>query len=314
MEGDGPLDLTLWGKPAEGGPNPKPAATVPVGSIAAACLVAGVTIVVYLPVFTHAVQLWQLEPSLSFGFFGPPGAAVLLLIRRRELAGAVDSASWLGLPILVGGLVALGIGYAFDVHAISGLSLLPTCFGAATFLAGLRTAKLLGLPLILVTSTVSLYVGFLNSLGFSLQQLTAAGAAAAANVLGTHVVRMGVDLFVGPTHFVVAEACSGMSSLLALLYLGLIVAAFVPRTWAVRTLLLASALPIVLATNILRVTIVLVTSASFGSNLESGLPHSVLSAGTFLCAGLLFALLAAALSRRPTAMAFDRRLRWRRES
>jgi exosortase len=265
----------------------------------AGILVAGAIFVVYLPVFGHALEVWQLDPSLSFGFFGPPGAAALLLTRRRQLVTAVASGSRLGLPVLVGGLLMLVAGYASGVHVVSGLSLLPTCLGAAAYLAGLRFANVLGLPLTLLTATISLYLGFLNSLGFWLQQVTAAGAAGMAGIAGTPVVRSGVDLFVGNTHFVVAEACSGMNSLLALLYLGFIVAAFVTPSWPARLLLLASAVPIVLLTNIIRVTVVLVTSGTVGSDLETGLPHEILSAGMFLCAGLLFVLLAFALGRRP---------------
>jgi exosortase len=262
-------------------------------------VVAGALVVLYLPAFGHAVEVWGTDPELSFGFFGPPGAAVLVLMRRRELGAASGAGTWLGLPLLVAGLAMLVAGRATGVHAVTGLSLLPTCLGAAAYLAGPRFAQLLVLPLAQLTATASLYVGLLNSLGFWLQQITAAGAAAAANLAGTAVVRSGVDLYVGNGHFVVAQACSGLSSLLALLYLGLIVAAFVTQSWPVRLLLLGSAVPIVLLTNVIRVTIVLITSGATGSNLESGFSHAVLSAGMFLCAGLLFILRAFAFRRLP---------------
>ncbi|HSS60063.1 MAG TPA: exosortase/archaeosortase family protein [Candidatus Limnocylindrales bacterium] len=262
-------------------------------------MVVGALFVLYVPVFGHALDVWGTNQELSFGYFGPPGAAVLIFLRRKELAAAAGDGTWLGVPVLVAGLLTLVAGRAMGVHAIAGLSLLPASLGAAAYLAGLRFARLLAFPILLLTATVSLYYGLLNSVGFWLQQNTAAGAAATANLVGTGVARSGVDLFVGNNHFVVAEVCSGMSSLLALLFLGLIVAAFVTQSWPVRLLLLGSALPIVLLTNILRVTLVLVTAGTTGSNLESGAAHSLLSAGMFLCAGMLFAMTALGLRRLP---------------
>jgi exosortase len=267
-------------------------------------VVGGALFILYLPAFGHAIEVWRTDPELSFGIFGPPSAAVLVLMRRRELDAAAGAGTWLGIPLLVAGLAMLVAGRATGVHAVIGLSLLPTCLGAAAYLAGLRFAQLLVVPLALLTATASLYVGLLNPLGFWLQQITAAGAAAAANLVGTAVVRSGVDLFVGNSHFVVAQACSGMSSLLALLYLGIMVAAFVTQSWPSRLLLLGSAVPIVLTTNIIRVTIVLITAGSAGSNLESGFAHALLSAGMFLCAGCVFVLLAFNLQK----------LRWLRAS
>ena len=253
--------------------------------------------VVYLPAFTHAIEVWSLDATLSFGFFGPPGAVAALVWQRRQLKESIGAGSWIGLPILGAGLVMYVVGRESGVHALVGLSLLPSALGVATYLAGRHFAAVLAPSLVLLTATLSLYFGLLNTLGFWLQQITAIGATGAAGVLGTHVVRTGVDLFVGRAHYVVAEACSGMNSLLALLYLGLWVAAIVTRSWFARLLLLASIVPIVLFTNIARVTLVLITSAGTGSNLESGLPHDLLSAGMFVCAGLLFLLTAFGLGR-----------------
>lgn len=250
--------------------------------------VAAAFAITYLPVLVHAVGVWWTYPPLSFGFFGPPAAALMVFARRRRLAAAAGPGTAWGLALLGAGLLALLAGRVASVNAVIGLSLLPTALGAAAYVYGFQVARLLQAPVAVLTATLSVYLGFLNSLGFALQQVTAWGAAALAAAGGAPVRRSGVDLFVGSSHFVVAQPCSGMDSLLALLFLGFVTAAFANAPWTSRLLLFAAAIPIALATNVVRVTVVLLTSAAQGINLEAGLSHQLLSAGVFLVAALIF--------------------------
>ena len=160
-------------------------------------------------------------------------------------------------------------------------------------------ARILAAPVALVSAALSLYRGLLAPLGFALQEVTARGSAALASFAGVPVRGSGVDLFVGEVHFVVAQSCSGMDSLLALLCLGFIVVALASTGWPRRALLLALVLPVVLVTNILRVTAVLALSLPFGTAAAGGLPHETLSAAVFLLAGLVLWLACVCLRCQP---------------
>ena len=247
------------------------------------------------PVFGHALEAWRLDPELSFGFFGVPAAAAMTAARFRQLVAVADSGEPIGILVFAVGVVVLLAGDIAGVHALAGTAFLPITLGAAIYVFGVPAAKLLAPQLAIVTLTLSLYRGMLSSVGFPLQQLTANLASGLAGFVVTGVHRSGVDIYVGAAHFVVVQACSGMDSLLALLFLGLLVMAFTTATWPTRIALLAAALPIVVLTNVLRVTLVLVSSAGSGLNLESGALHSALSAAAFLVAGSLFAAAAVAL-------------------
>jgi exosortase len=178
------------------------------------------------------------------------------------------------------------------VHALAGASLLPVVLGGVAFLHGIGPARVAALPVAVLTGSLSLYRGLLAPLGFALQQVTAQAAAVAASALGVPVHRVGVDLFTADVHLIVAEACSGMDSLLALLSLGLLFVALVRASLARRLLLMALVLPIIVVANVLRVTLVLVLSGP----LAAGLPHDMLSASLFVVATVLF--LAAGLALR----------------
>ena len=265
----------------------------------AAAAVGCTAAVLYLPVLVHAVGVWSVDQELSFGFLVPPAAAGLVWLRWRPLRASVTSGSSLGLPLLAGGLLLFVAGLRSGVHAVAGISFLPVALGAVAYLYGAGAARILAAPVVLVSAALSLYRGLLAPLGFALQEVTARGSTALASFAGVPVRGSGVDLFVGDVHFVVAQSCSGMDSLLALLCLGFIVAALASAGWPRRALLLALVLPVVLVTNILRVTAVLALSLPFGTAAAGGLAHESLSAAVFLLAGLVLWLACVCLRCQP---------------
>src|SRR5581483_1213802 len=105
---------------------------------------------------------------------------------------------------------------------------------------------------------------------------------------GVPVRRSGFDLFVGRFHFVVAEACSGLSSLLALLCLATLIVGLAHSSPARRIILILLVVPIVLTANVIRVTLVLTLAQVFGLAVAHGFVHGFFSAALFLAALGLF--------------------------
>jgi exosortase len=250
---------------------------------------------VYAPVFAHAAGVWRVDQELSFGFLVPPAAAVVLALRWRDLAAVARPGHPLALILLGAGLAMLVAAARGNVHALEGGSFFPVALGAAAYLYGTSAARLAALPLALTTAALSLYRGLLAPLGFALQQLTAQASAFTATAAGVPVRRSGVDLFTANVHLVVAQACSGMDSLLALLCLGTVFVGLVRPSLGRSLLLIALVLPIILVANVLRVTLVLVLAGPLGQAVVQGLPHDVLSAFLFVAATLLFVVAGLAL-------------------
>jgi exosortase len=244
-------------------------------------------VVLYLPVVAHAAGVWSVDQELSFGFLLPLAAACLVWLRRRRLRAALGPGSGLGLVVLAAGLLLFVGGVRSGIHALAGASFLPAALGTTAYLYGIPAARVVVAPVVVTSAGLSLYRGLLAPLGFALQELTARGAAVLAGLAGVPVRRSGVDLFAGGAHFVVAQSCSGMDSLLALLSLGFLVAALASAPWPWRLLLLALVLPVVLAANVVRVAVVLALAMPFGAAAGTGLAHEALSAAVFLSAGLV---------------------------
>jgi exosortase len=252
-------------------------------------------LVVYLPVFTHAVTVWRWDQELSFGFLVPPIVLGVLWLRRSTVHAALAMGSNPALLVLAGGLLMLLAGSRTGVHALAGASFLPTVLGAVAYLYGAAVARTAFFPVALQTVSLCLYRGLLDDLGFALQGLTARAAAFLTAFLGVPVRRVGFDLFVGDHHFVVAQSCSGMDSLVALLCLGALFAGLAQAAWWRRATLLALVLPIVLSVNVVRVTLVLALAPSHGTALAIGVGHQLLDAGLFGGAAVLYYLTAIGL-------------------
>lgn len=258
------------------------------------------TILVYLPVFAHAFDVWRLDQEFSFGFLVPPVSLGVVAWRWRELVAARSAGPAASVLVLAAGLLLLLAGSLSDVHALAAVSFLPVVLGAVGYLYGVATARLIAVPALLLTGALSLYRGLLSSVGFALQQLTAEAAAATAGAMGVPVRRSGVDLFAGNVHLIVTQACSGMDSLLALLCLAITFTGLVRAPLVRRAVLIALVLPIILAVNVLRVTLVLTLSQPLGRVVADGVLHDLLSASLFLAAIVLFVIAGLALRCTPS--------------
>jgi len=259
------------------------------GPLIAAAIVAIALFVLYLPVFAHAINLWSVDEELSFGFAMPLVSAGLLWLRREAIRRSLGRGSWAGLPLILCGMVLLVVDMHSSIRAIGGASFLLTVLGALVYLYGVKTARVSFFPIMFLTIGMSLYRGLFVPIGFQMQGITARYSAQAASLLGVPVRRSGVDLYAGNFHFVVAQACSGMNSLLALLCLGVLIVGLAHSALPRRLLLILLVLPIVLVANIVRVTLVLVLSQVVGLAVVNSFIHGAFDAVIFLIAfGLFF--------------------------
>lgn len=266
-----------------------------VGRLVATGVVVVALLLLYLPIFAHAVQVWTTDQEFSFGLLAPPIALCLLWLRRARLREALGPGWNAGVILLLCGLLMLLISARSGVHVIGGASFVVAVLGATAYLYGRAAAQVIFFPTAFLTISLSLYRGLLASVGFFLQGLTARYATTAASMLGVPVRRVGVDLFAGQFHFVVAEACSGLSSLLALLWLGTLIVGFARMSLPRRLALIALIAPIVLVANVVRVTLVLALAQVFGLAVAHGFIHGFFDAALFLAALSLFFLVGSVL-------------------
>ena len=235
------------------------------------------TALVVAPALIHAVDVWSADAEFNYGFFIIPVAVILTWWQRDALRRSIGSGSSKGLLIIVPALAVYILAYRIGINAIGGLAIIPLLWGIVVYLCGWRAARVLAFPIGFLVFGFGLYRGLLNTAGFALQQITAHGASAFSRTLGLPIERDGLTLVGDQFRFVVAEPCSGMSSLLSLLALSAVWTYVARGTLPARLAVLLSVVPIVIIANTTRVTLVLLVASWFGQDAAEGFFHGASS-------------------------------------
>lgn len=243
------------------------------------------------------------DPNWSHALLVPAISIYFIYQHRDRLAATPKQVSFWGLPILFFGL----FGYAMGIYPVrndmaQGYSTIIALFGLVLFLLGPRMMRVLWFPIAYLVFAVKVSDRLWSQVAWQLQQIAAQGAAAAlkccAVFLDFDVANRGstIDLtFMRGGELIteglnVAEACSGLRMLMAFLALATAVAFLRDRAWWQRLVVVVMAVPIAVAVNIGRVT-VLGLLHLVKPELAQGEVHTFVGMLMLIPAGILFLLL-----------------------
>jgi len=137
----------------------------------------------------------------------------------------------------------------------------------------------------------------LNMVAFPLQLMATKISASLIQLCSIPVYREGNMLYFVQTQLEVAEACSGIRSVMALTMLSVIFAYTSSVNWWRRGILILSAIPIALLANILRVSGTGVLAHFFGDRVARGFLHEFSGLVVFLFGLAVLAFVAGVLKR-----------------
>lgn len=249
------------------------------------------TIAVVWPAFAHAIEVWSTTEEFSYGFLIPPVALGVIWFRRHALLSSIGQGSTGGLVIVITSLIVYLAAQRQGVHALAGVAISPLLLGAAIYLWGWQAGRVLAFPLGFLVFGLGVFRGLLDTVGFALQGITALGAGTLAKMIGLPVTRDGLVLSSDRFAFIVAEPCSGMSSLVSLLALAALWTYVARGSMTARAAVLLSVAPLAIFANSVRVTAVLVVAQLYGQDAAIGFFHGASSLVVFgLALGGLFAV------------------------
>jgi exosortase len=222
-------------------------------SIAVAAALALAVVLVFWQVFVRLVDAWIVDGNYSHGFLIIPIALYFVWERRARLAAAELQPSWMGLVVLAGGIGILLAGLWGSELFLSRFAVIPVVIGMVWFLLGWNHLRILAFPIGFLLLMIPIPAIIFNQIAFPLQMFASRVGEWAISAVGIPVLREGNVLILAHTTLEVAEACSGIRSLVSLITLGIVYGYFMdPRAW-VRVLIVLSAVPVAILANGARV-------------------------------------------------------------
>ena len=203
----------------------------------------------YHGVAVKLVTDWYQLPDFSHGFLIPFFAAFLLWDKRHELRNTAIAPSWAGLWLVALALFALLLGtFGADLF-LQRTSFVLLSAGLVWTLLGRPMLGRVKFVLFVLLLAIPLPAILYNQITFPLQLLASKLASALLPLAGVPVLREGNVIQLPAMQLEVAEACSGIRSLMSLFTVAVIYGYFLERkTWR-RVVLALSSLPIAVAAN-----------------------------------------------------------------
>ena len=245
------------------------------------------TLVVYAPILGHMARHWYLVADYSHGFLIVPLALFFAWERVPQLRRAPIAPSWWGLIPLGLASLTLAVGRLGVELMNMRISFVLMLVGIVILVLGWRVFKILAFPLGFLLLMVPLPQSLVNVVAFPLQLTAADWAVDVLYWLKVPALREGNIIHLPETSLFVAEACSGLRSLMALITLGVVFAYFFRKSWGERIVIVLSAVPIAIAVNAARVAITGLLTYHFGDSVAGGAIHEFQGLTTFGAAFLL---------------------------
>ena len=257
-------------------------------AVGATALAIALALGIFAPILYYMVRDWQGIPDYSHGFIVAPLAVFFAWERRRDLARCPVEPSWWGVVPLALGALALAVGRLGVEQMAMRTAFVLTLNGLVLLLLGRRVYRMLAFPLVFLFLMVPLPQSLANNITFPLQLVATDLSMIPLYWLHIPALREGNIIHLADTQLLVAEACSGLRSVMALGTLGVVFAYFFRKNWAERLLLIALTLPIAILVNAFRVALTGFLTDRFGEAAAEGVIHQTEGFFTF---GLAFALL-----------------------
>jgi len=236
------------------------------------------------------VHDWGADENYSHGFLVVPLAGYIVWRRRIDLASLAIRPSMAGLVIVILSLLTLLTGIIGLDLFLPRFALLGTLAGTIVFIWGGRQLKALAFPFLLLALAIPLPAIVFNQITFPLQLLASRFGELAISACQIPVLREGNVITLATTSLEVAEACSGIRSLVSLLTLALIWGYMTESPTWLRWLLAASSVPIAIFANGIRVAGTGVAAHFVGAAAAEGFFHTFSGWLVFVVAGILLLL------------------------
>src|SRR5260221_7569995 len=213
----------------------------------------GLVGLLYAPILARLMRQWWTDPNFSHGFFVPAFAGFVVWHERSRLAAIRAVPSMWGLVTILLSLCSLMVGVFGAELFLSRVSLLMLLPGMVLFFLGWEFLRAVLFPLVFLVLMIPIPAIVFSQITFPLQILASKLSATALPFLGVPVFREGNVINLPAMPLEVAEACSGIRSLLSLTTLAIMYGYLMEKRVVIRVALALASVPIAVAANGLRI-------------------------------------------------------------
>jgi exosortase len=238
------------------------------------------------PILKPLVQQWANDDDFTHGFLVAPMAAWIAWQNRGKILALTLKPAWWGLGVMAWGILQGYIGWIGAELFLQRTSVLILLLGLLLVIGGTALVRTIAFPLVLLLFMIPIPGVVYNSITFPLQLFASRVAEGALDLLGYPVLRDGNILELASQKLSVAEACSGIRSLMSLSFLSLIYSYFFEERVWMRWVLFVATIPIAIIANAGRVTMTGILS-EINTELAQGFFHELEGWVIFIIAGVM---------------------------
>lgn len=254
-------------------------------------------VALYYRIVPDMVKDWYKDDNYSHGFLVPLIAGYFLWQSWPALKERLVKPDGLGLVVIILGLLQLTVAWLGTEYFTMRSSLIVLLAGMVLYWFGREVLKGMALPLGYLIFMVPIPYIIYDAFAFPLKLFITKASVGFLKMIGVVVLREGNIIMLPTTTLEVADACSGTRSLMSLLALAVAYAFFTQTSTAKRWVLIASAVPIAIFTNALRVIVTGILAQWWGAKAAEGFFHEFAGLVVFALAMVLLVAEGALLRR-----------------
>ncbi len=245
-----------------------------------------------IPIIANLWSDWINIPDNSHGILVPFISIYFVLTKRRELQNDQISTNFQGGLLLAASLLLYIIAFAGDIAFITRLMLITSLWGIVLYNYGSKIFKIFIFPLLFLLFMVPAPISAIQSISLPLQLFATDIATKIIMMFSIPVYQEGNMLyFANNSQLEVAQACSGIRSIISLLMLSVILAHISGTNNILpKTILLLSALPVALLVNIIRVSSTGILAHYYGSIVARDFLHELSGIAVFIVGFIILLL------------------------
>ncbi len=227
----------------------------------------------YWPTLGQLAHEWAHDPQYSHGYLVPGFALVLLWLRRDRIAGAAPALGAWGVLLLAAAAGLRLAGTFLFISWVESLSFIAALAGVCVLLGGRQALRWAWPALGFLLFMLPLPYQLQSALGHPLQRIATGASTYALQTLGLPAFAEGNIILVDDLTIGVSEACNGLSMLVVFFALSTAVALVIRRPPWQKGVIVVSAIPVAVVSNVARITVTALLFEVAGSEAARRLFH-----------------------------------------